>query len=322
MRTEPPVQGWRCWTLKLAGLPVILLAGCQEAPPTPLAPRSGRDLGSQFDFAATGRIEGSVRWQGPKPTVPDFRSVPTPAMPAPYSEEGHFPNPNAPEIDPATNGVGDVVVYLRAVDPVRSKPWSHGTARVEVANHRCRIRQNGALSRIGIVRAGEPVELVAGDGAFWSLRGRGAGFFSAALGSPASPTIRRLGEPGLVELIGNSGRFWLRAYLFVAEHPYYARTDSAGRFSLDQVPEGTYELVCWAQNWRPEKSERDHNTTRTVRVEFGAPASIVRTVTVRRREASVVDFTISTADFPATSRQADVEPSHDRRRSEKVKSSN
>ena len=40
---------------------------------------------------------------------------------------------------------------------------------------------------------------------------------------------------------------WMSAWFIVAEHPYYAVTDSSGEFSLRGVPPGTYTLNIWQE---------------------------------------------------------------------------
>ncbi|MBI2889808.1 MAG: carboxypeptidase regulatory-like domain-containing protein [Nitrospirae bacterium] len=38
---------------------------------------------------------------------------------------------------------------------------------------------------------------------------------------------------------------WMHAWLQVIEHPYYSLTDAAGKFSLADVPPGTYTVEVW-----------------------------------------------------------------------------
>jgi hypothetical protein len=40
---------------------------------------------------------------------------------------------------------------------------------------------------------------------------------------------------------------WMHAWVIVVDHPWYARTDAEGNFSLDGVPPGTYTLRCWQE---------------------------------------------------------------------------
>jgi len=38
---------------------------------------------------------------------------------------------------------------------------------------------------------------------------------------------------------------WMRGWVVVADHPFYAITDATGRFRLDNVPPGQYTLQLW-----------------------------------------------------------------------------
>jgi plastocyanin len=40
---------------------------------------------------------------------------------------------------------------------------------------------------------------------------------------------------------------WMRAWVVVAAHPYYAVTDAEGRFALPAVPPGRYTLAVWQE---------------------------------------------------------------------------
>ena len=38
---------------------------------------------------------------------------------------------------------------------------------------------------------------------------------------------------------------YMESWAMAVNNPYYALTDENGKFSLDQVPPGTYQLVVW-----------------------------------------------------------------------------
>jgi hypothetical protein len=40
----------------------------------------------------------------------------------------------------------------------------------------------------------------------------------------------------------------MRAWVVVAEHPFYAVTNDQGEFMLEQVPRGTYTLQFWHES--------------------------------------------------------------------------
>ena len=72
-------------------------------------------------------------------------------------------------------------------------------------------------------------------------------------------------DPGLATLRCDIHN-WMRAYLYILWHPYYAVTEADGAFELTDVPPGEYELVGW-QEYLGE-------TTLTVTVEPGKVTEI------------------------------------------------
>jgi hypothetical protein len=51
-------------------------------------------------------------------------------------------------------------------------------------------------------------------------------------------------KPGLMR-IECDAHGWMLAWVFAAEHPYYAVTKQDGAFSIPDVPPGSYTLVAW-----------------------------------------------------------------------------
>ena len=129
------------------------------------------------------------------------------------------------------------------------------------------------------------------------LRVRGAAYFTLAFPQPDKPLRRTLSQPGLVELCSAVGNFWARSWVFVVEHPYYVRTDESGHFSLDRVPDGDYELVCWLPDWRVERVERDPELLSPTRVWFRKPLEKSMGVKVERGQITKTDFTMGLLDF-------------------------
>ncbi len=59
---------------------------------------------------------------------------------------------------------------------------------------------------------------------------------------------------------------WMKGWIVVMEHPYYAVTDGEGKFSLSDVPAGEYEVKIW--------HETLGETMQKVTVEAGGDASL------------------------------------------------
>jgi hypothetical protein len=89
----------------------------------------------------------------------------------------------------------------------------------------------------------------------------------------------------------------MRGHLFLDDHPYYARTDGAGRFVLAGVPPGTYEVVCWHPDWHEASHERDADTGLLTRLTFRPPVTGKRPVTVPPGGVAEVTFTLSSDRF-------------------------
>jgi hypothetical protein len=169
--------------------------------------------------------------------------------------------------------------------------------RVEQRDRRLHIIQGAAEARTGFVRRGQAVEMVSCEPVFHILRAGGSAFFSLTFPDPDRPRVRSLTEPGLVELSSGAGYYWMRAYLFVDDHPYYTRTNDEGRFELPLVPAGHYQIACWLPNWNVARQERDPESTVISRLFFRPPVQREQQVEVRARATAVADFTVGTALF-------------------------
>ena len=43
---------------------------------------------------------------------------------------------------------------------------------------------------------------------------------------------------------------WMKTWVLVSDHPYFAVTDSDGKYEIKGVPAGTYEVVCWQEKFK------------------------------------------------------------------------
>lgn len=283
--------------LLLAGL---LLLGCQESPvsPEPAATESSSVLATAFNRGETGSIKGTVRWVGRLPRVPGWKIRPS-LLYGPLADQQNtiYPNPNAPHIDQATRGVAEAVVFLRQVQPSRSRSWHHPPVQVEFRDGRLEIVQGDWVGRVGFVRCGDRLRVVSREEGLRSVRVRWAAFFTLGLPQPHQVRTRPLTEPGLVEISEGTGRHWLRGYLFVTTHPYYTRTSTTGTFELDQVPPGKYQLVAWMPSWVVSHQDRETEAKSILRSHFRPPVELLQEVEVPAHGQVKADFAFCTALF-------------------------
>jgi hypothetical protein len=243
-----------------------------------------------FDLPACGTICGRVTWDGDIPLVAPFEVLPNPLAGEVFRHRQLRPNPNAPVIDARTRGVANAVVFLRGVDVARARPWNHAPVLLEQRGCAFHVFQGQADTHVGFLRRGEALAMVSRDPFFHSLHAGGAAFFSLAFPDPDQPLKRRLAEKGLVELTSAAGYYWMRAYIFVDEHPYYTLTDAEGRFELTQVPSGPYEVVCWLPNWIKARHERDPESSLIWRHFFNAALEAVQPLTLGAGKSRELTF--------------------------------
>lgn len=262
---------------------LALLAGCSELADPVSMERAEQEatLAQFFDPATTGTIEGRVVWDGDVPAAVETVVRANPYNPHLYKAPARFVTPHVPMVHAQNGGVANAVVFLRGIDPRRSKPWDHAQVRVEFQDRQLRITQGDQPTNVGFVRRGGAVEIVNHDAEYHNLRARGGAFFSMPLIDANQVHERVLAKAGVVDLTCAAGYYWLNAHLFVAEHPYYALTDAGGRFMLKRVPAGTYEIVCWLPSWRVLRSECDPETGTIARLAWDAPKEQTQKVRVQ-----------------------------------------
>ena len=58
---------------------------------------------------------------------------------------------------------------------------------------------------------------------------------------------KRIRESGILKIVCDT-HAWMLAYIHVFEHPFFAITDERGKFSIPNVPAGTYILNAWHED--------------------------------------------------------------------------
>jgi hypothetical protein len=286
----------------------LLLTGACGCDPT--HSQCSRDFSSSsvqeptdFNPGLAGSIRGLVVWSGTTPDIPSLTTPPDPLAGPVLRKRQLRPNPNVPEIDPASHGINNAVVFLRGVDPRRSKPWDIPHVVIEQCQCQYRVIQNGKAGRVGIVRLGDEVEMISRDETFYALHAAGAAYFTLTFVDPGLPRRRALRDKGILELSSAAGYYWMRAYLHVDDHPYYALTSRQGEFQLTEVPEGNYGLGIWLPNWHVLRHERDPESAIIARLFFRPALQKFMQVRVRPNEVEEVIVSLSGTDFGPGSRK-------------------
>jgi hypothetical protein len=62
-------------------------------------------------------------------------------------------------------------------------------------------------------------------------------------------------KAGIVE-VRRQQHPWTRAYLAVFDHPYYAVTETDGKFKIDSLPPGQYTVNIWHEGMKQPLSQK------------------------------------------------------------------
>jgi len=165
----------------------------------------------------------------------------------------------------AQRGVRNAVVWLQT--PPAGATWPSAPVKVDMDQKNCVF-----VPRVVLVPAGGTVEFLNSDRLLHNLHSA----------SRENPTFNRtqpkgraipiaFAKPEIIR-INCDLHSWMRAWVVVADHPFYALTNEAGEFSLPGVPPGKYTLQIWQESLgisTREVAVRDDDAV--VRVELTAP---------------------------------------------------
>lgn len=131
-----------------------------------------------------------------------------------------------------------------------------------ILNDHCRF-----VPRVQVVPPGATVRSSSKDAVLHTTTvqtANGRPLFSLALPVPGLTMSKAVGSPGIARVTCNTHP-WMRGWLVVTDE-MAAVTDANGRFRLDNVPAGTYELRVWHEALQP--------VSRKVTIADGKPATV------------------------------------------------
>jgi Carboxypeptidase regulatory-like domain len=123
--------------------------------------------------------------------------------------------------------------------------------------------------------AGSTVDIVNSDGILHSVRTESKSNPALDMAQPPFKHVIVTAPLKYPELIAVScdAHNWMHGWWFVAGNPYYAVTDGSGRFTIKNIPAGTYTLEVWQE----KLGTRTHKVTvvpdKTATVDFTLAAA-------------------------------------------------
>ncbi len=256
-----------------------------------LLPAGKKTAAAQSDYrvisvADAGTITGTVKWSGPMPRVPTFPINKDVTVCDPESSK--IADLERLEVGP-DGGVANTVVFLKNISS--GKAMEILRPRRFLDQKRCRY-----VPHILLLPANATLEMTSSDPVLHTVHMEGAATYNLPFPFPGRPVSRLMLHAGVVTIKCNGGHVWMNAVVIVADNPYYAVTDSKGKFELDGVPPGQYEIVAWHEGWHVVGQQPSFDVTSTDKVNrpvFSLPETWRQQVAVNPNSTAIVNFVIA-----------------------------
>lgn len=229
MRTSPKR---RC---ALAAL-MCLLAGCgsQRKPESQAAPSEAVLPAAHIDAATAGSIRGSIRFHGTKPLMPaiDFSSNPT------CQREHHGKSVRSEAVVVNDNGtLRNTFVWIKSGLP--KARWEAPAATVQLDQDGCVYHPH-----VLALMVGQDLEVLNSDEVNHNVHLEAAvNPASNDSEHPRAETLhKRFAAEEILFPVTCSVHPWMRAYIAVVSHPFFAVTGGDGTYELKGVPPGDYTV--------------------------------------------------------------------------------
>ena len=140
----------------------------------------------------------------------------------------------------SANGIRNVVVSLQGVPNGSKAPANIAPAKMDQ-------KQCVFVPRVVIVPVGGTVEFLNSDRLLHNVRGGGKENPPFNRAQPHARTIAIGFKSPEVLRVDCDLHSWMRGWIVVAEHPFYAVTNEEGEFVFENVPPGKYKLQAWQE---------------------------------------------------------------------------
>lgn len=139
------------------------------------------------------------------------------------------------------NGIRNAVVSLHSVSPAAK--WPGDPPKVTMDQKQCMF-----IPRVIIVPVGGTVEFLNSDRLLHNVKSAGKENPPFNRAQPHARSISFTFKKPEMLRVDCDLHSWMRGWVVIAEHPFYAVTNDQGEFVLDHVPPGKYELQVWQES--------------------------------------------------------------------------
>lgn len=218
---------------------IALVGGCAEKSPDSSFQSAAKTTpDTVIDPATAGSISGTVYLEGTSPVFPPINMQSEPGC-----VKANAPRASAPYMLAGANGaLANIVVYVK--DGLNRYNFTPPRTPVLLDQKGCMYEP-----RVVALMTNQPLEIRNSDATIhnvhampkinreWNKAERGGG-----VALQTSFPRPELAIPFMCNV-----HPWMRAFVFVFDHPYFSVTSSDGRFALKNLPPGSYTVEAWQE---------------------------------------------------------------------------
>lgn len=231
-------NSWLCYAALSAFL-AIAVTGCgnkQQSTETNAPTATANTSGTPVDAATAGTISGNVVLDG---TAPKMKTINMAAEPS-CSKQHSTPATSQEALVGKDGALENVVVYLQG-DFSKYKFDTPATPAT--------ITQKGCMydPHVVVLQTGQTFQVVNADSVTHNIHPlpKDNREWNESQPPGAAPIDQTFAHQEIAIPVKCNIHPWMKAYIAVFGHPYFAVTGPDGSFELKNVPPGSYTLVAW-----------------------------------------------------------------------------
>ena len=202
-----------------------------ETVATTLSSAPAASTGAAAGGGGSGSISGKVTFTGTEAAPEKIKTSADPKC-----QEMHKGGLERKSVEVKDGGVANTLVY------VKNPPPGGGTEHMEEVV----LDQQGCMYHPSMlaVRVGEPIKIRNSDDTLHNIHPRPTKNAEFNVGQPRKgmETIKTFDKEEILIPVGCDVHPWMRSYIAVLSHPYFAVTKEDGTFEIKGLPAGEYEV--------------------------------------------------------------------------------
>lgn len=221
---------------------MVALAGCSgtatKAPET-AKPAAAAPVYFKVDPGTAGTLKGTIKYQGRKPTRKAIDMSGDPAC-----VEAHHGKAYDESLVVNSNGtLANVFVYVKR--GLEGKTFEVPAAPVTIDQRGCWFRP-----RIIGIQTGQPLSVTNSDPVTHNIHPLAQinREWNHSQGQGDAPLARKFIKPEVMIRVKCNIHSWMRAYIGVLDHPFFAVTGTDGAYEIKNLPPGDYVIEAWQEN--------------------------------------------------------------------------